>query len=562
MKFPRTTLPRTLLFLLAASLLLPPSGSFGGELAAAEVHRLGERMYREGILPSGKPLQASSAGASSMEGQAAACAGCHLRSGLGFIQGQTVIPPVTGESLYQPRKPYKEGDEFVPSIHKLASRLPIRPAYSDETLATLLTTGVDPGGRTLDPAMPRYELDDRDAAILIAYLKTLSAQPSPGVGDNEIRFATVIVEGTDPAEVESMLAPLQFNIERKNSLVAAARHSDRIARKAYNQLGDLYQVRFSLARWVLKGPAATWRAQLDEYYRQEPVFALLGGISNGEWEPVHRFCEDMALPDLFPVVDYPVQSASDRYTLYFSRGVRLEGAAAARYLNGRAEIAGDRPVVQIVRDNRRGRTLADGFRAEWKSAGHAAAQEIVLAAGETLTAERLQSIVAGEKPAALVVWDGASALPALASLPGRADGPKLLLASGTSLGSALWSIPQPLRESLYLTWPYRLPQEDARFDGVVRGTLSGRPLDRFEPRILRQSYITQVIFSEAMLALHGEYNRDFLLDTIDRLKAPDPPLYRKLDLAPGKRYVANSCSIVQLGKGEKPKMETRGSFEF
>lgn len=523
--------------------------------------RLGERMYREGVLPSGAPMKAFVSGDVPVDGTAFTCVSCHLHSGLGSFEGEVVTPPTNGRVLYQERKPFIPGSEFIPSISNYAKHLPVRPAYTDETLASLIATGIDPTGRSVLYVMPRYELGDREMAILIAYLKALSDKPSPGVGASEIKFATVIVDGTDPVAVDSMLTPIQFSIDRKNSLALAARKNYRVARMAYNMLGDLHSMTFSLSRWILRGPPETWRAQLDQYYRNEPVFALLGGISGGEWEPVHRFCEENRIPSLFPVVDYPVISDSDWYTLYFSRGVRQEGEAAARYLNGMAGLFNSRPVVQIIRETRKGETLADGFRATWQQSGHAAPLDIRLPKGERLTDKRVREILDTHRPAALLVWDDDSALPALAgAAAGQEEQPTVLLASGTYLGKTLWTIPEPLRERLYLTYPYRLPQEDVRFDIAVKKVLPGKDIQSFDQKIIRESFIAAEVLGKAFMEMRAEYYRDFLMDTIGMMTDMYYPLYERVSFGPGQRYASKGCYIVQLGKGESPKLERRSEW--
>ncbi|NJC89269.1 MAG: amino acid ABC transporter substrate-binding protein [Desulfuromonas sp.] len=528
--------------------------------SAAEIQRLGERMYRDGLLPSGAVMKAFVSDDVPVDGTAFTCVSCHLRSGLGSIEGEVVTPPTNGRILYQERKPYVQGAIHVPLIHNYAVYLPERPAYTDQTLAALISAGIDPTGRSVLKAMPRYELDDRDMAIMIAYLKALSDQPSPGVGEHVIRFATVIVAGTDPVAVESMLLPLQFSVDRKNRLAAAAGANPRVARMGYNMLGDLQSYTFTLARWTLTGPPEGWRAQLDDYYRKEPVFALLGGISPGDWEPVHRFCEENRIPDLFPVVDYPVISDSDWYTLYFSRGIRQEGEAAARYLHGMADLIKDRAIVQVIRDTRRGRALADGFRAGWQATGHTPAIDVLLPAAEALTGERLQQIVAGHKPAVLLVWDDAASLPAIGALAGQPDRPGLVLASGNWFGQALWTVPEPLRELVYFTWPWRLPQEDARFDISVNKIFAGKSPAAYDPRIVRQSYTTGEVLGKALMEMRGEYHRDFLYDTIGMMTDMYYPLYERVSFGPGQRYAAKGCFIVQLGKGEKPQLERRSEW--
>ena len=529
-------------------------------LPAEEVQRLGERMYREGLLPDGQPMKAFVSDDVPVDGTAFTCVSCHLRSGLGSVEGEVITPPTNGRVLYQERKPYIKGAEFVPLIHNYAVYLPERPAYTDATLATLISAGITPNGRSVLKAMPRYELDDEAMAVLIAYLKTLADRPSPGVGEKSMAFATVIVDGTDPVAVESMVLPLQFSVDRKNSLTKAAKAKDRVARMGYNMLGDLYGYTFTLSRWVLKGSPDTWRAQLEEYYRKEPVFALLGGISPTTWEPVHRFCEENRIPNLFPVVDNPVISDKDWYTLYLSRGVRQEGEAAARYLHGMADLIRDRAIVQVVRDDDRGRALAEGFRSVWAQTGHSPATDIVMPADTPLTGAALARIVAEHKPAVLLLWNGAGLLEAVAGIAGNADRPGIVFASGTGLGASLWSVPDALRSLLYFTYPYRLPQDDARYDVAARKVLAGKNPKNYDPLIIRKAYAVQEILGKTLMEMRGEYYRDFLLDTIGMMEDAYYPLYERFSFGPGQRYASKGCYIVQLGAGEKPLLEKRSEW--
>ena len=530
-------------------------------LSAEEIQTLGAKMYREGLLPSGEPIQAYVSGDVPVNGTSFACVSCHLRSGLGSIEAQVKTPPTNGRILYQPREPFIKGSEFVPSFHNYAVDFPVRPAYTDETLANLILTGDDPTGRSVLKVMPRYDIDQEDMAILIAYLKTLSDEPSPGVSEDAFKFATVVVEGTDQKKIDSMLAPLAYGIRRKNSMVNAAANNDREARMSYNMLGpDLMKKKFLMKVWTLKGPSTAWRAQLEEYYRADPVFVLLAGISDNDWEPVHRFCEDYKIPDILPIVDYPDLSDNDWYTLYFSRGVRQQGEAAARYLNGMADLFTGRPIAQVIRDNRKARALADGFRQTWDAAGHEPAIEVVLTENEPLTADRLIRINSDQKPAALLIWDDASSLDAITALGQEKDHPGLVLASGTYFGQAIRTVPEQLRSLLYFTYPYRLPGEDARYDTMIRRVLRGRAPAAFDAKVLRQAYITNELLAKALKDMRGEYYRDFFLDTIDMMEDAYYPLYERVSFGPGQRYISKGCFIVQLGKGENPQLERRSDW--
>jgi hypothetical protein len=225
-----------------------------------------------------------------------------------------------------------------------------------------------------------------------------------------------------------------------------------------------------------------------------------------------------------------------------------------------AELFGGRKVVQVVRTGRRGQALGEGFRDTWTKSGHPAPVEIALAEGEPLTGARLGEIVAREKPAALLVWDDATCLGPLETLVGSPDRPGVVLTSGTYLGKALWSVPEALREMLYFTYPYRLPQDDARFDITVSKVLAGRRDAEVDPRILRQSFITQEVLGKALMEMRGEYYRDFLLDTVGMMTDLYLPLYERVSFGPGQRYASKGCYIVQLAKGEEPQLERRSEW--
>jgi len=530
-------------------------------LSADKIEKFGRQMYIDGLLPSGEPIKAYVSNDVPVDGTTFTCVSCHLRSGLGSVEGEVITPATNGRILYEPREPYIKGFEHVPYYSNYAKYLPVRPAYTDDTLAKLIASGIDPNDRSVLHVMPRYEIEDQDMDILIAYLKTLSDKPSPGITDGQIKFATIIVEGTDPLAVKSMLEPIQFGIARKNALARAAQNNDRVARMGYNMLGpDLMARTFTLAEWVLKGPSNTWRAQLEEYYAKEPVFALLGGISEGDWEPVHRFCEDNKLPNLFPVVDYPVISDTDWYTLYFSRGIRQEGEAAARYLLSLQDLFKDKNILQIYRENRRGKALADGFNQIWESVGNAPATQIALPGVEKLTAKKLQQAISEAKASAVLIWDDNTALPAMTEVVNQLEQPPFLFASATWLGDSLYTIEAPLRDLLFMSYPHRLPQEDARFNSLLNKVLQGKSLAAFDAEVFKKSYVTNQMLGDALMEMRSEYYRDFLLDSIGMMEDAYLPLYERLTFGPGQRYASKGCFIVQLGEATPPRLERRSEW--
>jgi len=557
-----------------AALLLPtgPSTSYGESIepspASRETLRLGERMYREGILPSGKPLLTKVKGETSAPGTNFACVSCHLRSGVGALEENIFSPPVNGTKLFRPLYMTYKGVEQTQTP-------PLRPAYTDATLITAIRSGSNPAGHVLNDVMPRYILEDRDATILVTYLKSLSSQFSPGVTNTSIRFATVISDDAPPEEREAMHASLVSYFDLLNNQVNATGSIRRAKARlmAENMFGskDLANKNINISFWVLKGPAETWRAQLEEYYRKEPVFALVGGITSGNWRPVHNFCEDNQIPGLFPNTDFPVISDKDWYTLYLSKGYYQEGENVARYLAGNVDAIKGKSIVQLVRASREGQALSNGFQRTWEELGRQAPVTITLPPKKALSREFLSRIVSGKKPAVLIVWDDGKALSALESLSDNKRKPRMIFVSSRYLGNNIWTIKEQIRDITYITYPYSFSPT------VLQATMGKQKVDSDLQMALKQADVLlkdkkQRIseLSNAMSRLvvawladmKGNYYRDYLLDIIGTTMDQQYPLYKRLSFGPGQRYASRGCYIVQLSKGDKPELVKKSDWEI
>ena len=531
--------------------------------------RLGERIYRDGILPSGEAMVAYVKGDVPVSGTAFSCVSCHLRSGLGSVEGGVFTPPTNGVLLYQPYKVLFKGldQKFFPFPDR-------RPAYNDATLAEVIRSGENPTGTRLNDVMPRYLLDDKDMAILIAYLKSLSSHFSPGVSDTSLHFATVITDDVSPKDRDAMLAPLELYINIKNNQAHAYQKNQNARSRlmAENMLvsKELSTRTMTLSRWILKGSPETWRKQLDEYNRKEPVFALLGGISNGDWSVIHRFCEDMHIPCLLPQTDFPVISATSWYTLYPSKGYYQEGEAAAGYLNSRDDISPDKSIIQIVRDSREGKALSDGFVQKWHELGRKTPVTHMLKAGEELTSARIESVLAEEKPAAIVLWDGPEAMTTLNLLSTTSKHPALVFVSSRYLGGSFRTLPERARDFTYLTYPFSFAQkatpaamgstvyvEDDSKWHVNLKDIQAR--ERASNAFSLSNSITSLL-TMALMDLRGNYYSDNFFDVISMV--PDQPseIYGRLSFGPGQRYASKGCYVVQLTEGQSPELVKKSDW--
>ena len=210
----------------------------------------GRRIYEQGLLPSGAPLQGVRDGTVPVSGAGAACVLCHRRSGMGVAEGLNFVPPVTAPALFEPYRPVGHRTRTAPGVKFDDFPSRTRPPYDSKSLARALRDGESPGGHRFQFMMPRYELTDPDMAALEAYLRTLSATPSPGFDGMTTHFATVIAPGVDPRRRKAMLGVLEACFAERFPVG----HVDPRSGGVPSQ-----RLEWRLHVWDLSGPPAGWR---------------------------------------------------------------------------------------------------------------------------------------------------------------------------------------------------------------------------------------------------------------------------------------------------------------
>jgi len=522
-----------------------------------EALRLGERMYRDGILPSGEPMQAIVKGDIPMTGSEFTCANCHQRSGFGSLEGTVRTSPINGAQLYSPLSRFKGVPLSRRSVAVQEAEL-FRPAYTDETLARAMRTGQYPNGKQMSDTMPLYFLNDRDMAILVYYLKNLSTGNEPGVTDTTLRFATVVTEDAAKADREAMLAPLQFYIRNWRISRTMERSTRTTAFVQEGSFGDLRTM--SLSVWELKGRAETWRGQLEEYYRREPVFALLGGITAGSWAPIQKFCDDHKVPAIFPITDHPVLSANGGYTFYLSRGLAQEAEAAARYLHTREDLPKDLSVVQVFRNDLSGTAFAKAFQETWTGLGHALPEDRALERNARLT-ERFWKTV-HDKHKVVLLWLNADDFPDLATLAMANSMPETVVASYSLLGDRIYGLPEKQRASVYVTYPYALPQESKVYRTNIEAALRKNAIPITNLEIELKMYSLFSIVSGPISRMRTYVYRDYFIEMLEA--TPDmsmtPAVFPRLSFGTGQRYASKGCYVVQVSGGPQPELVKRSDW--
>lgn len=496
--------------------------------AALAADNAGQRIYRDGMLPSGQPLHGTLQNGVALSGAAAACSVCHRRSGLGGGEGQRTVRPIAGRLL------------FTQPLSGTASR----PTYTLATLGRALRDGVDPSGRALDALMPRFELDDDDVMQLAAYLQQLAPGTAPGVSGSEIHFATIVAPGVAPAQEQALLDTLQAFFADKNGGTRQEQRRRDIGRNVTGseQMYRAYR-NWQLHTWRLKGPPQSWRTQLEDHYREQPVFAVLSGAGADEWRPVHEFCESNEIPCLFPSIGFSGLAQSGYASFYFSRGAELEAEVLAKHLAASDERGG---IVQVFRDDGNGRVPADALRAALRRRGIDTVIDRPLAGSRPAPGSFWRKLLDADRPKTLILWlDDAD----VASFPFQQDAPPQL--NGLYMSGSLVErdgLPQAQgwRDKVRIVDQLDLAERRARHLTRMDVWLRARNVPLVDERIQANAFFAASIAGDALAHMDEIFSRDYFIERVEHMTEQSlfHSVYPRLSLGPGQRFASKGGYVT------------------
>ncbi|AWG45837.1 MULTISPECIES: ABC transporter substrate-binding protein [unclassified Massilia] len=476
---------------LAAFLLLGPglAGAPASAAAPAGDAAAGERIYREGLTRDGRPVRGMGLNGAVLTGQEAACSQCHRRSGFGTAEGAFVVRPITANDLFQERAPAAPTPRIAHQIGK-----PQRPPYDERSLAAAVRSGIDVNGRPLGGLMPHYPLGPADMRDLGAYLHVLGATPPEGVDGEDVHLATVIQPGVAPARRAALLAVLDAFIRDKNAAV----RSEPARRNAGAMRMQRAYRRWVPHVWQLEGAPAQWGGQLERLYRTQPVFALVSGLGDQDWTPVHAFGERRKLPCILPQTLLPASALPNAYTIYFSDGIRLEAEGIAQQLA--AQHARGR-VTQVYRaGDPLAQAAADALRRALAAGGVEVADQVLAA-----------QPAAGQRPgrdgdAATVLWLDGHGLEGLTPPPDRP----------LYLAGSLAPAPPPSWQRAVLVSRWDSGPEHERRVRRARDWLKARAIFAGEEEEVQVDALFALsMVGEAMMHMLDSFSREYFLELVE-----------------------------------------------
>lgn len=532
---------RTVQRALAGLALLLAQGAPATEPPAAVLasHLAGQSIYRDGLLASGEPVRAVVQKGVVLEGFEAACVNCHRRSGLGGSEGQIPVRPIAGRLLFTASQ-----TGFARRRAVATGAADVRPAYTRASLARALREGIDPTGRVLDALMPRYALGDAEIDQLYAYLAGLSAATAPGVSDGEIHFATIIAPGVEADRRRAQLDVLQAFFRDKNG---GTRKEARRREAGSEQMYLAYRT-WVLHVWALEGAPETWHDQLAAQYRAQPVFAVIGGLGSGSWQPVHAFCEGAGVPCVLPDVDYPVVEGAGYSSLYFSRGIVLEADLLARQL---AQTRSAGRIVQVFRDDATGRLPAQALRSALKKKGIEDLTDYPVSGAGALSSGAWSALLRDANPATLVIWLPPADVQNLAATGMPPAGLQVVYLSASLFAMRHAGLADGWLDRLRMVYPFALPANRERHLARLNVWLRARNIALADARTQANAYFAATVTGDALAHIGENFSRDYFIERIEQMAeaALSPSIYPRLSLGPGQRFASRGGYILGFPQG-------------
>ncbi|NRA11021.1 MAG: cytochrome c, partial [Crocinitomicaceae bacterium] len=158
------------------SMIHPDNSESNGNLTPAEL--AGKKIYTTGVGSSQEKITANMSGVK-VPATVMKCINCHKADGTGNPEGGISPSNITWAYLTRPYGGKRiSGKKY--------------PAYTEQTLRKVITTGIDPAGNKLHNAMPTYNMTREDLNNLVAYMKVLGKVGDVGLTKSTIKIGIAL----------------------------------------------------------------------------------------------------------------------------------------------------------------------------------------------------------------------------------------------------------------------------------------------------------------------------------------------------------------------------------
>ena len=463
----------------------------------------GKTIYMKGRLPSGKEVEALR-GEISIKGEQAACVSCHRPSGMGSVEGNIIIPPITGHYLFRTGNlPFATMD---PISGKRFNQQ--HEPYTPNALNQAIKKGLNVGGREMNTLMPRYQMTDEEVGYITAYLGQLSQDYSPGIKNGTIQFATIITPEVDPSKKTLLIKTLTNIFAQKNRSTINAKNIGHRHMVTAAELVLGTEKKWELNVWELSGDSSTWSDQLKKYYDEKPIFAVMSGLSGASWQPVHDFCNKQKIPCWFPSVDFAPPIDNSFYSVYFQRGIGLESQVLAKFLSSKNV---PKKIIQFHQNNDLGNKAAFSLQEAFNKTGPSIEDQSALLIDKNKLISELANLSAKD---AVILWLRPEDLAIFSDIPA----PKAtVFISGRLIGDHQFPLPADWAKQVKMVYPYELPdQRQASLDYFHHWLFYNQIPIEDEP-LQAEIFFAASSMTETMIEMLDNLYRDYLIERAESM---------------------------------------------
>ncbi len=463
----------------------------------------GKTIYMTGRLPSGNEVVALR-GDIQIKGEQAACVSCHRPSGMGSVEGNIIIPPITGHYLFRTGNlPYATMD---PISGKRFNQQ--HEPYTANALHQAITKGINVSGNEMNPIMPRYQLSDEEINYITAYLGQLSQDYSPGIKNGTIQFATIITPEVDPGKKAILIKTLNSIFAQKNRSTINAKNVGHRHMVTAAELVLGTEKKWELNVWELSGDASSWPEQLKKYYDEKPIFAVISGLSESNWQPVHTFCNQQKIPCWFPSVDFAPPIDNSFYSIYFQNGIGLESHVLAKFLSTKNK---PKRIIQFHQNKNLGIKAAASLQDALNETGASVEDQSNLIADKKKLKSELAKLSSKD---VVVLWLRPEEMSVFSDItPPKAT----VFISGRLIGDHQFPLPAAWVKQVKMIYPYELPdQRQASLDYFHQWLFYNQIPIEDEP-LQAEIFFAASSMTETMIEMLDNLYRDYLIERAESM---------------------------------------------
>jgi hypothetical protein len=366
---------------------------------------------------------------------------------------------------------------------------------------------------------------------------------SPGVGEDTLHFATIVTPGVDSKKKEALIGMMRTAFSQRNA--SQQSYSGRM-RMPIDLLPRILR-NWQLTVWELQGAPDTWGAQLAEKYRKEPVFAVISGLSNTTWTPVHAFCQQEKLPCMLPRIALPPAETAF-YSLYYSRGVALEADVLARHLRNQGKKA-PRRLLQVYRDDEVGRDAAQALTDALHDSGIQIENRMLQGKEPSALKEALKGLSSKD---AVMLWLRPADLSALGKAAPKQP-PAVAYVSGFLAEESYGFASKAWRPHVRVVYPYELGEKRQKTVASLKKWLKTWNLPLVDEAFQTEVFFNLLLLTDLSSQMLDNLYRDYMVERAEDMLSlgSNVSAYPHLSLARGQRFASKGAYIARFAPDGK-----------